>query len=624
VAGEINGIAEKTVPSGTDVLVIEDSGSSFAKKKVQITNLAGGSPVTSYADISTNAQSAMGASAVEDRIGEVTLDGSKHDVVTFETLVTPTFATTGTVNVRLYDVGPVAGPPVVGRLVTTLTTTTSGGPQRLTQTLSIVASGPGTNEILDSDRMYQATVEVDATTGDDCYVGSVSLVGFGPGSGGVDTDPTAIHENIASEISAIAPKAVPTTSDYLLIEDAADSDNKKSITIGDLPSGGGADGRGFPIVIGNSLAGDTSDICDYLDVGDGVQLKAGIEASAGRPVFIRPGTYDFNNGAGASCLISVPDDTVVTGASKSSVIIRTLSASTVESTLLYLGGNTEYKDFTISIPTPTGPNTSAYYSVMQFSSTATGSAKFSNVRFEFEDNGWSTLANNTWVTHDALLYDYDSDELQFVGCDFLYTPSDRSTPVGQVYYTQGIASYSNPDRFVFKDNYIDGGWFMMEVSPSITEVAGNVYVNFGNQDNYAYAVYYGSPFSGGPFHSVISENEIQCIAPNASNEMIGIYAFPQQGARVISNKLTLATGGAFTIARAIRVDSDECVVALNEDVGSDETWIQWFYGASFAADTRATFIGNNFNPNSLFVATSTAAIGNLIFEGNSPSYNPAL
>lgn len=54
-------------------------------------------------------------------------------------------------------------------------------------------------------------------------------------SGG-GTDPNAVHVNVGSEISAITSKATPTTSDILLIEDAADSNSKKKITIGDLPS----------------------------------------------------------------------------------------------------------------------------------------------------------------------------------------------------------------------------------------------------------------------------------------------------------------------------------------------------------------------------------------------------
>ena len=38
------------------------------------------------------------------------------------------------------------------------------------------------------------------------------------------------------EIAAIAAKAVPTTADYILIEDAADTNKKKSITIANLPA----------------------------------------------------------------------------------------------------------------------------------------------------------------------------------------------------------------------------------------------------------------------------------------------------------------------------------------------------------------------------------------------------
>tara|TARA_R110002050_G_scaffold59892_2_gene133354 strand:- start:727 stop:1608 length:882 start_codon:yes stop_codon:yes gene_type:complete len=55
-------------------------------------------------------------------------------------------------------------------------------------------------------------------------------------SSGGGTDANAVHVNVGSEISAITAKATPTSSDILLIEDAADSNNKKKITIGDLPA----------------------------------------------------------------------------------------------------------------------------------------------------------------------------------------------------------------------------------------------------------------------------------------------------------------------------------------------------------------------------------------------------
>ena len=57
--------------------------------------------------------------------------------------------------------------------------------------------------------------------------------------GGAGTDTTAIHDNVAGEISATAvlEKVTPVSGDWLLIEDSADSDNKKKVQIGNLPAG---------------------------------------------------------------------------------------------------------------------------------------------------------------------------------------------------------------------------------------------------------------------------------------------------------------------------------------------------------------------------------------------------
>jgi hypothetical protein len=60
-------------------------------------------------------------------------------------------------------------------------------------------------------------------------------------SGGGGTDANAVHVNVGGEINGITAKGTPTTSDILLIEDAADSNNKKKITIGDLPATSDAD-----------------------------------------------------------------------------------------------------------------------------------------------------------------------------------------------------------------------------------------------------------------------------------------------------------------------------------------------------------------------------------------------
>lgn len=48
--GEINAIAEKTTPVGADLVLLEDSAASFAKKKVQVTNLPGGTDADAIHD----------------------------------------------------------------------------------------------------------------------------------------------------------------------------------------------------------------------------------------------------------------------------------------------------------------------------------------------------------------------------------------------------------------------------------------------------------------------------------------------------------------------------------------------------------------------------------------------
>jgi len=55
------------------------------------------------------------------------------------------------------------------------------------------------------------------------------------------TDSTAIHDNIASEISGITEKVTPVSNDLILIEDSADSNNKKKLKVGNLPTGGGGE-----------------------------------------------------------------------------------------------------------------------------------------------------------------------------------------------------------------------------------------------------------------------------------------------------------------------------------------------------------------------------------------------
>jgi len=51
-------------------------------------------------------------------------------------------------------------------------------------------------------------------------------------------DGTAIHDNVAAEISAVAEKTTPVSADLLLLEDSAASNAKKRVQVGNLPGGG--------------------------------------------------------------------------------------------------------------------------------------------------------------------------------------------------------------------------------------------------------------------------------------------------------------------------------------------------------------------------------------------------
>lgn len=77
------------------------------------------------------------------------------------------------------------------------------------------------------------------TTNQDSWVIYPPANSTGGGGGGPGSDTTAIHDNVAGEISGIATKATPTAADILIIEDAAATFAKKRITIGSLPGGGG-------------------------------------------------------------------------------------------------------------------------------------------------------------------------------------------------------------------------------------------------------------------------------------------------------------------------------------------------------------------------------------------------
>jgi len=104
------------------------------------------------------------------------------------------------------------------------------------------------------------------------------------------------------------------------------------------------------LVVGNSVAGDTSYDCDYLDLGDGVQLQAALAAASGKDVYIRPGTYDLGAGA-ATAPLTIPAGVRVRGAGRGLTTIKTKASGNQGAWLVNSGSLLEDLDVDVALPT---------------------------------------------------------------------------------------------------------------------------------------------------------------------------------------------------------------------------------------------------------------------------------
>jgi len=103
-------------------------------------------------------------------------------------------------------------------------------------------------------------------------------------------DSTAIHDNVAAEISALTEKLIPVSGDHLLIEDSAAADVKKRVQIGNLP--GGAVALTWTNVNWVDKAGnDTTALPDRADLPYLTIGAALATAASGDCIIVRPGTY---------------------------------------------------------------------------------------------------------------------------------------------------------------------------------------------------------------------------------------------------------------------------------------------------------------------------------------------
>lgn len=123
-----------------------------------------------------------------------------------------------------------------------------------------------------------------------------------------------------------------------------------------VSTGGGAVPFGFRFVVGNSIQGDVAGNCTQLDVGDGVQLQAAINAAmavntqsilgAGE-VYIRPGLYDMT--ARTTFISGTAGRSIkIRGAGIDSTYIR-IRPTDFQGLFSFAGGNIEISGVTIIV-----------------------------------------------------------------------------------------------------------------------------------------------------------------------------------------------------------------------------------------------------------------------------------
>jgi len=113
----------------------------------------------------------------------------------------------------------------------------------------------------------------------------------------------------------------------------------------------GTDRQEPAIIVGNALTGDTLNVCDILDPGDGTGIQTALAAAAwgtignfAQDVYVRPGIYTID--ANTPITLTVPDGVKLRGAGRGRTIIRGVRE---EQTIAMTTFGCEVQDLTIFI-----------------------------------------------------------------------------------------------------------------------------------------------------------------------------------------------------------------------------------------------------------------------------------
>jgi hypothetical protein len=228
VTGEIAAVTEKGVPLAADLILIEDTAAGNAKKRVQLTN----TPASKMVGDASN----LPAGSVNAILDKDHTEGAAKQLKLYNRTTKPTnVADTGFLYTRTTE-----GDTEL------YYEDDQGNESQLTQDGESIGKDLGAYHSNETGEISTTPEKVTPVSGDFMVIESVAdgnakrRVQIGNLPTGSDAD--AIHDNVAAEISAITEKATPVSADLILIEDSADSNNKKKVQIGNLPGGGGGGG----------------------------------------------------------------------------------------------------------------------------------------------------------------------------------------------------------------------------------------------------------------------------------------------------------------------------------------------------------------------------------------------